>query len=130
MERRKRDGSDSRVAASNLPPWMNADEISKLEKMEIMAYKCITYIPVAVTFGVFIFLFVFYAYVSNFISSCLNRKIYSTTCIPRFSAIFSLPSRFQTCGKTRLKCKATEGKLLFDCHSSCSAASTCLQQSC
>jgi hypothetical protein len=45
---------------------MQAEEISTFEKIEILSYKIITYIPVAVTFGVFIFLLVFYSYVSKF----------------------------------------------------------------
>jgi len=43
-----------------LPPWMQTEQISLGERIEITAYKMITYIPVVVTFGVFSFLLVFY----------------------------------------------------------------------
>ena len=62
-----------------LPPWMQADKISLLEKMEITLYKIVTYIPVAITFGVFTFLFSFYSTVSI------------PTFLINFQIVFSLP---------------------------------------
>jgi hypothetical protein len=44
---------------------MQADKISIWEKTEITVYKIVTYIPVAITFGVFGFLFTFYTAVSK-----------------------------------------------------------------
>ena len=49
---------------NQLPPWMQSDKISLIEKAEIAVYKLVTLIPVAITFGVFGFLFVFYTTVS------------------------------------------------------------------
>ena len=59
-------GSDVPAASTErpLPPWMQADKISFAERTEIQIYKCITYIPVLITFGVFIFLFIYYTFVS------------------------------------------------------------------
>lgn len=56
-----RNTNDSR----QLPPWMQADKISPWEKLEINFYKFVTYVPVAITFGVFTFLFIFYTAVSD-----------------------------------------------------------------
>jgi hypothetical protein len=47
-----------------LPPWMQTDKISLVEKAEITLYKLVTLIPVAITFGVFGFMFAFYTTVS------------------------------------------------------------------
>ena len=55
--------SDTKLA--NPVPWMQADRISTWERIEITFYKLITYIPVAITFGVFGFLFAFYTSVSH-----------------------------------------------------------------
>lgn len=49
---------------TTLPPWMQGDKISVWEKTEITLYKFVTFIPVAITFGVFGFLFTFYTAVS------------------------------------------------------------------
>ena len=50
---------------NGLPPWMQAEKISIGERLEIWSYKLVTYIPVAVTMGLFSFLFVYYTYVSD-----------------------------------------------------------------
>jgi len=47
---------------------MQGDKISVWEKTEITFYKFVTYIPVAITFGVFGFLFTFYTAVSTVFS--------------------------------------------------------------
>ena len=44
---------------------MAADRVSFGEQMEIRFYKCVTLVPVLITYGVFIFLFSYYAYVSD-----------------------------------------------------------------
>ena len=49
-----------------LPPWMQAEKISNSERFEIGMYRAITYIPVSITFGVFIFLSTYYIFVSLF----------------------------------------------------------------
>lgn len=41
---------------------MHAEKLSFGEMMEIRMYKCVTLIPVLITFGVFIFLFSFYTF--------------------------------------------------------------------
>jgi len=56
---------------------MHAEEISACEKLEIMSYKCITYVPVMVTFGVFSFLFVYYAYVSKLQECPIVNNLFS-----------------------------------------------------
>jgi hypothetical protein len=50
---------------NGLPPWMQAEKISIRERLEITSYKLITYIPVAVTMGLFTFLFAYYSFVSQ-----------------------------------------------------------------
>ena len=50
---------------NGLPPWMQAEKISIRERLEITSYKVITYIPVAVTMGLFTFLFAYYSFVST-----------------------------------------------------------------
>jgi hypothetical protein len=50
---------------NGLPPWMQAEKISIRERLEITSYKVITYIPVAVTMGLFMFLFAYYSFVST-----------------------------------------------------------------
>ena len=54
---------------TGLPPWMVAEKISLFERIELWSYKLITYLPVAVTFGVFSFLFIFFSHVSSFQST-------------------------------------------------------------
>ena len=54
---------------NGLPPWMQAEKISIGERLEIWSYKLITYIPVAVTMGLFTFLFAYYSYVSTILPS-------------------------------------------------------------
>ena len=58
---------------TGIPPWMQAEKISFGERIEILAYKFITYIPVMVTFGLFTFLFAYYSYVSTI--DILNNNI-------------------------------------------------------
>ena len=45
---------------------MAADKVSFGEQIEIRFYKCVTLVPVIITYGVFVFLFSYYAYVSTF----------------------------------------------------------------
>lgn len=40
---------------------MQGEKISTGEKLEIMMYKIVIYIPVAITYGLFTFLFIFYS---------------------------------------------------------------------
>ena len=40
---------------------MQGEKISTAEKLEIMMYKIVIYIPVAITFGLFGFLFTYYS---------------------------------------------------------------------
>lgn len=84
-----------------LPPWMQADKISPMEKLEITMYKVVTYIPVAITFGVFAFLFTFYTAVSIFFF--LIRAIFSFFSTLQLMVIFTGPLDSQTCGKTHRK---------------------------
>jgi hypothetical protein len=55
---------------------MQAEEISPSERLEIISYKVITYMPVFVTFGVFGFLFTFYSYVSATIFEFYIYKVF------------------------------------------------------
>lgn len=59
---------------------MSADKITFWERMEIQIYKIISYIPVAVTFGVFIFLYIFY--ITCYIRPSLKGDFYETIGIP------------------------------------------------
>ena len=47
--------------SSPLPPWMQGEKISTGEKLEILMYKIVIYIPVAITYGLFSFLFLYYS---------------------------------------------------------------------
>lgn len=44
-----------------MPPWIQAESISWLEQSELNMLKCFTYVPVMITFTVFLFIFIFYA---------------------------------------------------------------------
>jgi hypothetical protein len=52
------------LAIEGLPEWLHAERISFCERVELGVYRVITLVPVAITIGVFTFLFVFYSYVS------------------------------------------------------------------
>lgn len=94
--------SNRGVGIHGLPPWMQAEKISWSERMEINAYKVISYIPVAVTVGLFSFLFLFYSYVSFLPSKFLIVKIsYSVFCTLPSWAIFTTFSAWLTCGKIK-----------------------------
>lgn len=43
-----------------MPPWIQAENISLYEQSELNVLKCFTYVPVVITFGVFLFLLVYY----------------------------------------------------------------------
>lgn len=43
-----------------MPPWVQAENISLYEQSELNILKCFTYVPVVITFGVFLFLLVYY----------------------------------------------------------------------
>lgn len=49
----------------SIPPWIQAENITCLEQSELSMLKCFTYVPVVITFSVFIFIFVFYSAVSD-----------------------------------------------------------------
>ena len=49
-----------------IPSWMQADKESTNQRIEIILYKFVTNIPVMITFGVYIFLNIFYIFVSFF----------------------------------------------------------------
>ena len=49
---------------SSQPPWMQAEKISTWEKLEIFLYKFVSIFPVFVTFGLYLYFFVFYIGVS------------------------------------------------------------------
>jgi len=72
-----------------MPPWMQAEQISFGERMEILSYKLITYVPVMVTFGVFGFLFCYYSYVSKLeYLVVINRLLFSSFYTQQLSEIF------------------------------------------
>ena len=48
-----------------MPPWIQAENISWLEQSELTMLKCFTYVPVMITFTVFLFIFIYYAAVST-----------------------------------------------------------------
>ena len=48
-----------------MPPWIQAENISWLEQSELNMLKCFTYVPVVITFSVFLFIFVYYVAVSE-----------------------------------------------------------------
>lgn len=48
-----------------MPPWIQAENISLYEQSELNVLKCFTYVPVVITFGVFLFLLVYYVAVSD-----------------------------------------------------------------
>lgn len=106
---------------SGLPPWMQAEQISIWEKLEIMSYKVITYIPVLVTFGVFTFLFIFYMHVSRF-CRCLTARSSSTSIRPS-SATFTAPSASRRCGRTLRRWSTTRNGQAPNLSSFYSAAS-------
>ena len=84
---------------TTLPPWMQGDKISVWEKTEITFYKFVTYIPVAITFGVFGFLFTFYTAVSTVFVTQIFR-FFSTLLLKE---IFMGSLDYQTCIKTSKK---------------------------
>lgn len=43
-----------------MPPWIQAENISWYEQSELNILKCFTYVPVVITFGVFLFLLIYY----------------------------------------------------------------------
>ena len=59
---------------------MNADKITFWEGLEIYIYKMVSVIPVLVTFGVFLFLFVYYIYC--YIQPTLKGDFFNTIGIP------------------------------------------------
>ena len=51
---------------NGLPPWIQGENISMQERMEIFTYKLVAFVPVLVTFSVFGFLSTYYISVSAF----------------------------------------------------------------
>ena len=47
-----------------MPEWIQIEELSWRETLEVNLYKTISMVPVSVTFGLYVYLFVFYSYVS------------------------------------------------------------------
>ena len=50
---------------SRLPQWMQADEISFSEKIELRFYKCVTLIPTSITLSLLVVLSTYYIFVSK-----------------------------------------------------------------
>lgn len=50
---------------SKIPEWIEVEELDWRERMEINAYKLVSLVPVAVTFLIYIHIFVYYIYVSR-----------------------------------------------------------------
>jgi hypothetical protein len=48
---------------ASFPPWMRAEKVSFSEKLEIKLYQIISLFPVMVTFGLYLYLFIFYVVV-------------------------------------------------------------------
>ena len=78
---------------------MQGDKISAWEKAEITLNKFVTYIPVAITFGVFGFLFTFYTTVSTILATNFFRFF----SILLLKEIFMASLGYQTCIKTNKK---------------------------
>ena len=53
------------VNQSPLPFWLTAEKMSFWERLELMFFKLISFMPVTITVGLFSFLFIFYSYVSS-----------------------------------------------------------------
>jgi hypothetical protein len=49
---------------SKVPEWIEVEELDWRERFEIHAYKLVSLVPVAITFLLFILLFVYYIFVS------------------------------------------------------------------
>ena len=45
---------------SNYPPWMHVEKVSFKEKLEIKLYEMISLFPVMVTFGLYVYMMIFY----------------------------------------------------------------------
>ena len=80
---------------TTLPPWMQGDKISVWEKTEITFYKFVTYIPVAITFGVFGFLFTFYTAVSTVFSDSNFQVFLYPSFKGDFYGIIGLPDMYK-----------------------------------
>jgi len=58
------------------PKWIGAKKISVWERLELLTFRFITYVPVIITFGLFGFLLTFYTYC--FLYPCLIGDFYGT----------------------------------------------------
>ena len=61
------------------PKWLNAESIGFCERLELITYRFLTYVPVIISFSVFGFILSFYIFVSNCHMSTDNS---SATFIP------------------------------------------------
>jgi hypothetical protein len=59
---------------------MQGEKISTGEKLEILMYKIVIYIPVAITYGLFVFLFLFYSVC--FLYPSVTGDFYGTIGLP------------------------------------------------
>ena len=99
---------------SEVPDWIEVEELPWKERCEIQLYKLVSLVPVSVTFCLYIYLFVYYTAVS-FQSTFLDRPFlnrrfvvfYSSICIRRFrwtlARSASMPAGRQTRQKWRTR---------------------------
>jgi len=72
---------------SEVPNWIEVEELPWKERCEIQLYKMVSLIPVSVTFCLFIYLFIYYAVVSKSLpDTFVDQRItgmllFSSTCI-------------------------------------------------
>lgn len=59
---RQTDLATSLYSKRGIPHWMEVEQMSLSEQMEIRCYKCVTLVPVIITFSVFFVLFIFYTF--------------------------------------------------------------------
>ena len=50
---------------SDIPDWIEIEDLDWKERVEIQAYKLVSLIPVAVTFILYTHLFIYYTFVST-----------------------------------------------------------------
>lgn len=56
------------------PKWLNAESIGFCERLELITYRFLTYVPVIISFSVFGFILSFYIFVSNCLKSTDNSS--------------------------------------------------------
>lgn len=60
------DQAEKESFISQVPNWIEVEELPWSERIEIQMYKLVSLIPVSVTFVLYIYLFIFYTAVSKF----------------------------------------------------------------